>query len=47
MQFYIELKQLLLTIHAHAPNKVGVNAGVANTDDFYSTIDAKEGDAYN
>ncbi|RXZ83108.1 M13 family peptidase [Paenibacillaceae bacterium] len=40
-----ELEQLLLTIDAHAPNKVRVNVGVANTDDFYSTFDVKEGDA--
>jgi len=39
-----ELEQLLLTIDAHAPNKVRVNVVVANTDDFYSTFDVKEGD---
>ncbi|MEK8126661.1 M13-type metalloendopeptidase [Paenibacillus filicis] len=39
-----ELEQLLLTIDAHAPNKVRVNVVAANTDDFYSTFDVKEGD---
>ncbi|TVY04303.1 M13 family metallopeptidase [Cohnella terricola] len=38
-------EQLLLTIDAHSPNKVRVNVGVANTDDFYSTFNVKEGDA--
>jgi putative endopeptidase len=40
-----ELEQLLLTIDAHSPNKVRVNVVVANTDDFYSTFNVKEGDA--
>ncbi|UKS24533.1 M13 family metallopeptidase [Paenibacillus sp. HWE-109] len=40
-----ELEELLLTIDAHAPNKVRVNEVVANTDDFYSTFHVKEGDA--
>ncbi|MFF2090863.1 M13-type metalloendopeptidase [Paenibacillus sp. NPDC058174] len=40
-----ELEQLLLTIDAHAPNKIRVNAVSANTDDFYSTFNVKKGDA--
>jgi len=39
-----EFEQLLLTIDTHAPNKVRVNVVVANTDDFHSTFDVKEGD---
>ncbi|MFF2481660.1 M13 family metallopeptidase [Paenibacillus sp. NPDC058071] len=40
-----EIEQLLLAIDSHSPNKVRVNTGVANTNDFYSTFDVKEGDA--
>ncbi|WP_052350518.1 M13-type metalloendopeptidase [Paenibacillus gorillae] len=40
-----ELEQLLLTIDAHAPNKIRVNVVAGNTDDFYSAFNVKEGDA--
>ncbi|GAA3410073.1 M13-type metalloendopeptidase [Paenibacillus hodogayensis] len=40
-----EMEQLLLLIDHHAPNKIRVNAGIANTDEFYSTFGVKEGDA--
>lgn len=38
----LELEQLLLIVDAHAPNKI---RGLANTDEFYSTFNVKEGDA--
>lgn len=40
-----EVEEVLLTTDTHAPNKVRSNKVVANTDDFYSTFDIKEGDA--
>ncbi|MEK4500033.1 M13-type metalloendopeptidase [Bacillus sp. FSL R12-0069] len=40
-----QIEELKLTTDVHAPNKVRVNKVVANTDDFYSTFNIKEGDA--
>ncbi|MEK8126668.1 M13-type metalloendopeptidase [Paenibacillus filicis] len=40
-----EIAQLLLIIDPNPPSKVRVNTVIANTDDFYSTFDVKEGDA--
>ncbi|MEK4504257.1 M13 family metallopeptidase [Bacillus sp. FSL R12-0069] len=40
-----QVEELALITDDHAPKKVRVNKVVANTDDFYSTFDIKEGDA--
>jgi putative endopeptidase len=40
-----EIEQFLLLVDPNPPVKVRVNTVIANTDDFYSTFDVREGDA--